>query len=135
MVQFSDGVSIRAQIDGEVVKGLTLANGGGAVALIAMMPTLLEKYPTLALATLWGLLGMFFGLIFAILHNRYRRHCSLAYESAWRQNTQPTGGALLWIKLKTPRVCGLSELFMWMSLIGFLVGGVCVMIGGLLTLY
>jgi hypothetical protein len=32
---------------------------------------------------------MFLGLIFAFLHNRYRRHCSLAYESAWRQNTQP----------------------------------------------
>lgn len=135
MVQFSDGVKVRAEIDADVVKGLMLANGGGAVALIAMVPTLLEKYPTLALSTLWGLLSMFFGVIFAILHNRYRRHCSLAYESAWRQNSQPVGGKLFWAKLKTPRVCWLSEFFMWLSLIGFLVGGVCVMIGGLLTLY
>jgi hypothetical protein len=134
MVKFSDGVKVRADIDAEVVKGLMLANGGGAVALIAVMPVLLERYPTLALYTLWGLLGMFLGVIFAILHNRYRRHCSLAYETAWRQNTQPKGGTLFWIRLKTPRVCGLSELFMWLSLAGFLVGGVCVMIGGWLTL-
>lgn len=134
MVQLSEGVKVRAQIDGEVVKGLILANGGGAVALIALMPNLIEKYPTLALHTLWGLLGMFLGLIFAIVHNRYRRHCSLAYESAWRESRQPMPEKLFWFQLKSARVCGLSELFMWLSLTGFLAGGVCVLIGGLRTI-
>ncbi len=37
------GLEIRAQIDTEVVKGLLLLNGGGAVALLALLPTVIGK--------------------------------------------------------------------------------------------
>lgn len=135
MVQFSDGVKIRARIDGEVVKGLTLANGGGSIAFIALLPNLLKDYPSLAKWTIWGLLFMFLGLAFALLHNRFRRHCSLAYEVAWRDGTQPTPAKLLGCQLIGPKVCGISEVFLWLSVAGFLAGGVCVFVGGLITLY
>jgi hypothetical protein len=135
MVQFSEGVKLRTQIGSEVVRGLTLANGGGAVAFIALLPNLLTDYPTLAKWTVWGLLGMFLGLASAILHNRFRRHCSLAYETAWRQGGQPVPGKLLGRQLKVPTVCGISELFLWLSVGGFIYGGMCVFIGGLFTIY
>lgn len=134
MVDISEGVKLRAQIDGEVVRGLMLANGGGAVALIALLPNLLDKYPMLARWTLWGLLGMFLGLAFAIVHNRYRRHCSLAFETAWRGGRQPAPGFFWWFQLSSPVVCWLSELFMRLSAIGFIAGGLCVLVGGLKTL-
>ncbi len=37
------GLEIRAQIDTEVVKGLLLLNGGGAVALLALLPAVIGK--------------------------------------------------------------------------------------------
>ena len=135
MAEFSEGVKIRAQIDGEVVKGLTLANGGGAVAFIALLPNLLSEHRTLAVWIVWGLLGFFVGLAFAILHNRFRRHCSFSYEKAWRRGDQPKPERLLGVQLRGPKVCGISELFMWCSVIGFVAGGVCAFVGGLVTLY
>ena len=135
MAEFSEGVKIRAQIDGEVVKALILANGGGAVAFLTLLPSLLDDHRTLAVWIVWGLLGFFWGLAFAILHNRFRRHCSLAYDIAWRQGGQPKPERLWGFQLKRPRVCGLSEVFMWLSVTGFGVGGTCGFIGGLVTVY
>jgi hypothetical protein len=78
------GVEIRAQIDTENVKGLLLLNGGGAVALLAFLPTVIVKpeYHLLTKSILYGLLLFQGGLIAAVIHNRQRRVCSLVYDLA-----------------------------------------------------
>lgn len=88
------GLEIRAQIDTENVKGLFLVNGGAAVALLAFLPAVLDKpaYESLARAVLWSLVIYQVGLLFAIVHNRLRRVCSLVYE---QHNYQPQGCELL----------------------------------------
>lgn len=75
-------LEIRAQIDTEVARGLALVNSGGAVALLALIPQLLDRpeYHVLAKATFnsFGLLQI--GLVLAVLHNRFRRICDLLYD-------------------------------------------------------
>lgn len=52
----SDGVSRRSQIDTELGKGLLLMHGGGSIALLAFLPTILQNpdYLPLSKAILWG---------------------------------------------------------------------------------
>lgn len=127
------GLEIRAQIDTENVKGLLLINGGGAVALLAFLPSVLGKpgYEPLARAILWGLLIFQVGLVAAVIHNRLRRICSLAYE---RHQYQPPPCKFLGLKLREPCICCMSTLFMWLSLVAFFAAGIFVFKGGLETL-
>jgi hypothetical protein len=79
------GLEIRAQIDTEVARGLAIVNGGAGVALLALVPPLLDRLPeysVLARATFFSLFALQLGLILAVLHNRFRRFCSLRYEQA-----------------------------------------------------
>lgn len=127
------GLEIRAQIDTESVKGLLLINGGGAVALLAFLPFVLGKpeYEPLAQAILWGLLIFQVGLVTAVIHNRLRRICSLTYE---QHQYQPPPGKFLGLKLREPRICCMSTMFMWLSVIAFFVAGLFVFKGGFETL-
>ena len=67
----SKGVELRAQIDMENAKGLLLINGGGAVAVLAFIPHIIDKADFAILFKIAILaLAMFqFGLFFAVLHN------------------------------------------------------------------
>lgn len=134
----SKGVEIRAQIDTELVKGLLVINGGGSVALLAFLPTILGKpeYAPLAKSVLWGLLSFQVGLVAAVVHNRLRRVCSLVFESHSYSPPPCKLFPLSLIKLKNdpPCVCRASVLFMWGSIIAFLLAGVLVISGGFCVL-
>ena len=122
---------IRADIDTENVKGLLLTNGGGAVALLAFWPSILDKsqYKPLALAIFLALVLFQFGLVFALIHNHLRRRCSLAYE-----NRSPKYKFLGW-GLSEPGVCHFSHLFMYSSYACFIFAGLVVAYGGLKVFY
>lgn len=129
----TSGLEIRAQIDTENLKGLLLINGGGAVALLAFLPSVLGKpgYHSLARAILWGLFIFQCGLLSAVIHNRLRRICSLVYE---RNDYKPPPCKLFGINLRQPCVCRWSVLFMWCSVLAFFVAGSLVFWGGLQAL-
>lgn len=124
------GLEIRAQIDTENVKGLLLINGGAAIALLAFLPAVIDKpeFVALARAVLWSLLVFQLGLLFAIVHNRLRRVCSLEYE---HHEYKPPQCTLLGFKLREPCVCMRSTLCMWLSVAAFGIGGINVFLGGL----
>lgn len=116
----TEGLKIRATIDADVVKGLLMINGGGAVALLAFLPVVLGEsdYKALANAVLWGLLIFPAGLVFAVIHNRLRRECSHVHDL---HGYQPPPGKILGITLKQPTVCWFSKFFMVLSLGAFIV--------------
>ena len=134
----SKGVEIRAQIDTELVKGLLVINGGGSIALLAFLPAILGKpeYAPLAKAVLWGLLSFQVGLVAAVIHNRLRRVCSLEFEGHNYSPPPCKAFPLSLLKLKTdpPCVCRASVLFMWASIISFLLAGILVINGGFCVL-
>ena len=129
----SEGVKIRAQIDAESAKGLLLINGGASVALLAFFPFLLDKsdFKVLAYAVIIALLLYQTSLVLAIVHNVYRRQCSLIWEST---DWNPEPGTFFGCKLKKPRECFLGRVYLWSSLIAFSAGSLAVFGGGLLTL-
>ena len=59
----TNGVDRRAQIDNETARALLFINGGGAIALLAWTPDLLNKcgYESFTRAVLWGLLCLNIG--------------------------------------------------------------------------
>jgi hypothetical protein len=67
----SKGVELRAQIDTETVKGLLAVNGGGAVAMMAFLPSILSKpeFWQLTQGILIALLLFPTGMLCALLHN------------------------------------------------------------------
>lgn len=129
----SEGLKVRAVIDADVVKGLLMINGGGAIALLAFLPVVLGKpeYNAMANAVLWGLLIFPAGLVFAIVYNRLRRECSHIHDL---HNYRPPPGKIIGIKLKQPTVCWTSQLFMVLSLVAFIVSISVVFFGGRATL-
>ncbi|MFH1159208.1 MAG: hypothetical protein V1721_10080 [Pseudomonadota bacterium] len=120
------GLAIRAEIDNETVRGLLLINGGGAVALLAFLPTIINKngFELLVFGALLGLLLYQTGLLFAVLHNMFRRKCSLIYE---RHNYSPPKNEL--------GPCRLSNRFMWISVVLFYLAGLVVFMCGILSFY
>lgn len=131
----TEGMQIRAQIDSESVKGLLLLNGGGAIALLAFLPTILgkEEFEVLVKFILFGLLLFQSGLVFAVVHNRLRRICSLQYESAYTSSPQdhPKPCKRFGHQFAEPCVCIMSTTFMWASLAMFLLAGLLVFSGGM----
>ncbi len=109
--QPSEGAKTRAQIDTEVARGLMLANGGGAVALLAFLPTVFDKDTLRPLATfvLAALFTFHLGIVTALVHSHYRRRCSQVYES---YGFNPPPGKLLGFALREPTVCWAS--WKWM---------------------
>lgn len=122
------GIDIRAQIDSDTVKGLLLINGGGSVALLAFLPSILDKalYEPLASAILYGLLFFQLGLVSALFHNHLRRRCSIAYEKKKPKKR------ILW--MEEPCVCHVSTLFMTLSYLFFIVAGIIIFCGGIKTI-
>lgn len=130
----SKGMEIRAQVDSELVKGLLLINGGGAVAVLAFLPSILTDpaFAPLSRAVLWSLLAFQIGLTAAVIHNRLRRVCSLEFE---KHNYNPPAcksWPLSWLKFANdgPCVCRASTLLMWVSIASFVVAGTIMIIGG-----
>lgn len=122
-------LEIRANIDTESVKALLIINGGGAVALLAFLPTVIGKpeYTPLARAALWGLFVFQFGLVSAVVHNRCRRLCSVVWQS---YDYNPPRCKWFGHTFKEPCICMLSMDFHWLSLGAFLTAGAIVLYGG-----
>jgi hypothetical protein len=127
------GIERRSQIDTETFKALLLINGGGAVALLSILASILEKdnLKSLARAILVGLLILMAGLASAIIHNHLRRRCSLIYE---QHQMNPPKGQVLGISLPSPTVCFFSWLFMWGSVLAFVSAGALIAIVGICTI-
>ena len=122
------GRETRASIDTETVKGLLLINGGGAVALLAFLPGVIQspELQPLARALIWAIFTFQFGLALAVIHNRFRRLCSLEYSKKERDKCNFFGR-----ELREPCICHWSIAFMWGSIVAFLSAGVVVLIAGL----
>lgn len=129
-VQPSEGVKTRAQIDTEVARGLMLANGGGAVALLAFLPTVFDKdiLRPLAIFVVAALFTFHLGIVAALIHSHYRRRCSLIYET---HGMRPPPGKLFGRDLREPTACWASWKWMWASIVLFLGGGGTVFVGAL----
>lgn len=115
----SEGVKIRAQIDTESVRNVMLVNGGGSVALLALLPAVLGT--PLVFGVLLTLAIWLFGLTLAVSHSVLRRKCSLVYEQHGMK--PPPGNSRLWIKPKVPWVCWWGWRCLYASILAFLVGG------------
>lgn len=129
----ADGPEIRAGIDSETVRGLLLINGGGAVALLAFLAGIIEKphLELLARSIIWGVFTFQLGLAAAVIHNRFRRLCSLEYAKKPENRTKCT---LFGHELRQPCICQWSLGFMWASIGAFIVGGLLVLVAGLCVL-
>ena len=129
----TEGLKIRATIDADSLKGLLLINGGSAIALLAFLPFVLSKpeYRALAYAILIGLLLFQASLVFAVIHNIYRRHCSLIYE---QNDYRPLPGKFRGKQLKEPRVCHIGKIYLRLSLSAFILASLVVFVGGLIAL-
>jgi hypothetical protein len=122
----SEGVKIRAQIDTESVRNVMLVNGGGSVALLALLPTILGT--PLVFGVFLTLAIWLFGLTLAVGHSVLRRKCSLVYEEHG-MNPAP-GKPRLWITPKEPWVCWWGWRCLYASIFAFLVGGAVMVCAG-----
>ena len=122
------GRETRASIDTETVRGLLLINGGGAVALLAFLPGVLQSpdFQSLARALIWAIFIFQSGLALAVIHNRFRRLCSLEYSKKDRKPCK-----LFKWELREPCICNWSIAFMWGSVVAFLSAGLVVLLAGL----
>lgn len=128
-----DGVNQRVQIDTETVKALLLINGGGIIALLTFLPSIIGKvgYEGLVYSTFIGVMLLIIGLACAVIHNRLRRKCSLLYN---QHKWTPPFGDIFGFKLNEPTVCFMSICFMWASIISFFAAGTLVAISGIIAL-
>ena len=115
----SEGVKIRAQIDSESVRAVMLVTGGGCIALLALLPTIMGTQ--LVVGMMWTFALWLGSLALAVIHNVMRRHCSLQYEA--NKMNPPPGKPRLWIKPEVPWVCWWSWRFLYTSIALFLIGG------------
>ena len=121
------GREIRAEIDAENARGLVIANGGAAAALVAFLPQVLEKpaFDSLTRAVLVALAIFVLGLAFAFVHNRLRRKCSLEFEN---HGMSPPPCRFLG-QYQEPCVCLASTGCMWAATAAFLLGSLLVIFG------
>lgn len=126
----ADGRETRAGIDSETVRGLLLINGGGAVALLAFLPGVLQKpeLESLARAIILAVFSFQVGLASAVIHNRMRRLCSIEYSKTKKERKYCS---LFGRVLREPCICNWSIGFMWSSIISFLAAGILVLNAGL----
>jgi len=126
----SDGVHIRAQIDTESVRNVMLVNGGGSVALLALLPAILGT--PLVFAVFFTLAVWLFGLTLAVTHSVLRRKCSHVYSL--HHMNPPHGKPRCGIKPKQPWVCWWSWQCLYASIVSFLIGGVVMVYFGFANL-
>lgn len=126
----AEGRETRASIDSETVRGLLLINGGGAVALLAFLAGVIQE-PRFAILSQAIILSVFIfqlGLLFAVVHNRLRRLCSLEYAKKPENRKKCT---LIGKEFREPCICHWSTGFMWASIVAFVVAGLLVLGAGL----
>jgi hypothetical protein len=77
------GLEIRAQIDTETARGLIQISGGGAVAIVALLPSILKEpaYAAMASPLFFALPFFACGLLLALLHNMPRDASDIAHAS------------------------------------------------------
>lgn len=130
----TSGVELRAQIDADIMRALLLVNSGAAVALIALLPYVLDRpdLSSFARVILMALLGYQLALFSAVVSGRLRRVCSLEYEKAKSSSPQGVLGAckLFGHDLGEPCVCIWATILMWASLTLFILSGATVAWGG-----
>ncbi|MAK45430.1 MAG: hypothetical protein ACPH56_05595 [Spongiibacter marinus] len=115
---------IRAQIDSETVRSVMLVNGGGSVALIALLPSIVGT--PLVFGVLLALSAWLLGLTLVVIHNILRRKCSEAYSVSGDKS--PKAEARLCIRPNEPWVCWWSWKLLYTSIAAFFIGGV-IMVG------
>lgn len=131
------GKNARLQIDSETVRALLIVNGGGAVALLALLPSIIDTavYRPLVYGALIALLSFVIGLLSAVLHSHLRRRCDLAYERAQSNSPNvPLPCQFFGMTFREPCVCEASKFFMWLSISAFGLGGLAVVISGFIAL-
>lgn len=128
--KMAEGRETRATIDSETVRGLLLINGGGAIALLAFLSGVIQepRFAVLSLAIILAVFVFQLGLLFAVVHNRLRRLCSLEYAKMSANRKKCT---FLGKQLKEPCVCHWSTGFMWASIVAFVFAGLLVLGAGL----
>jgi hypothetical protein len=136
----ADGHEIRAQIDTEQVRALQVINGGSAAGLMTLLPRVMESpelYPlAFSMVIAIGFVGC--GLFATLVHNRLRRKCSLEYAKKEERRQPPTESRLLKACASVPdepRVCTISVIWMWSSMLLFLAALSSVAFGALKVLY
>jgi len=124
------GRETRAAIDTETVKGLLLINGGGAVALLAFLSSIIDKphLDELAKAVMVSAFVFQLGLVTAVIHNRLRRLCSYQYSL---KETSRKKCSLFGRELNRPCICHWSTWMLWLSIGSFIAAGSIVLAVGL----
>jgi len=150
-----EGTTERSRVEKETVRGLLLANGGGAIAMLAVLPSVLDRtgYQPLAQGLLYGLLVMTIGVALAIVHNHLRSRISPAAEpqnvrpqqnvssqqhglgsQQHNPNQQPMRPVSVETKAPGSSLAMASALCMWLSVVAFLGAGSFVAVSGLAML-
>lgn len=130
----ADGVERRAQVDTETVRGLQLMNGGMSAGLVTMLPSIMRDSSTagLSLYMVAAIACGALGLVLAVIHNRLRRKCSLEYSRALGDRQRPFTNRLLRRCQSVPgepAICTKSVMYMWASLICFVLGATVIGVG------
>ena len=125
------GGAQRNQMDVETLRGLLIANGGGAVALLIAVSSLLDRpgYEPLVYAMLIGIVVFMLGVVLAILFNFARRQFQ---AQADQQGGTPA--KFLGLKLWAPGSGVAYQLCLYLSLLCFIGTGVYVAVVGANTL-
>lgn len=115
----SEGVKIRAEIDRDAVRNVMLVSGGGCIALLALLPSVMGT--TLVVGMMGAFACWVLSLSLAVVHNVLRRHCSLVHDA--HNYKPPVGKPKFGITPKQPWVCWWSWKLLYTSIAFFLIGG------------
>jgi chromate transport protein ChrA len=116
----SAGGAQRVQIDVETLRGLLIANGGGAVALLLALSPVIDRagFEPLVYTMFIGIVVFMVGVVLAVLYHHFRRQCS--------QQVNVPGlphGSFLGIRLRAPAVCVAYQVCLYLSLLCFIGTG------------
>jgi len=129
----ADGTNQHAEIGRETARGLLLANGLGAIALLFALTQILDQpsYDPLTYAMFAGVLAMMFGVAFAIAYHHLHRRCLLVHEE---HDRNPPKAQVFGYTLWAPAVCIAAAVCLWLSVLAFLGAGSYVAWTGIATL-
>lgn len=133
MADENENKKLRAEIDNTTVKGLFAANGGGAVALLGLLPVVLgnPQYGVFSHFVVAGLLCMQLGIACAVGHNHMRRVCNLKFatKNERLERFREKNGLNGWLVPDSCVPCVWSHWWRRLSLAFFLAAGLVVVIG------
>jgi hypothetical protein len=150
-----EGTTEKSRIEKETVRALLVANGAGAVAMLAVLPSVLDRtgYQALAQGLLVGLLAMTVGVVLAILHNHLRSRIPQPGEpqnvrpqqqnigsqqhglgSQHNPNQQPMRPVSVEAKPAGSSLALASAACLWLSVAAFLGAGAFVAVSGMTAL-